>query len=49
MALVNLFGETADETIESIKEYINYDNELIKLKLIGLSSLAYRNQALVAA
>lgn len=41
---------TADELIESIKEYIDYyNNERVKLKLKGLSPIQYRNQALVAA
>lgn len=41
---------SADELIESIKEYIDYyNNERIKLKLKGLSPIQYRNQALVAA
>ena len=42
--------KSADELIENIKEYIDYyNNERIKLKLKGLSPIAYRNQALVAA
>ncbi len=42
--------KNADELIENIKEYIDYyNNERIKLKLKGLSPIAYRNQALVAA
>lgn len=41
---------SADELIESIKDYIHYyNNERIKLKLKGLSPIQYRNQALVAA
>ena len=41
---------TADELIESIKEYIDYyNNERIKVKLKGLSPIQYRNQALIAA
>ncbi len=41
---------SADELIESIKEYMDYyNNERIKLKLKGLSPIQYRNQALVAA
>jgi len=40
----------ADELIERIKEYIHYyNNKRIKLKLKGLSPIAYRNQALIAA
>lgn len=43
------FG-SADELIESIKDYIHYyNNERIKLKLKGLSPIQYRNQALQAA
>lgn len=42
--------QSADELIERIKEYIDYyNNERIKLKLKGLSPIAYRNQALAAA
>lgn len=42
--------KSADELIENIKEYIDYyNNERIKLKLKGLSPIAYRNQALIAA
>ncbi|MDX3775772.1 IS3 family transposase [Chromatiaceae bacterium AAb-1] len=42
--------KSADELIESIKEYIDYyNNQRIKLKLKGLSPIEYRNQALVAA
>lgn len=42
--------KSADELIESIKEYIEYyNNKRIKLKLKGLSPIEYRNQALVAA
>jgi putative transposase len=41
---------SADELIESIKDYIHYyNNERIKLKLKGLSPIQYRNQALQAA
>lgn len=42
--------KNADELIKAIKEYINYyNNDRIKLKLKGLSPIAYRNQALEAA
>lgn len=42
--------KSADELIETIKEYIDYyNNNRIKLKLKGLSPIEYRNQALAAA
>jgi putative transposase len=42
--------KSADELIETIKEYIDYyNNKRIKLKLKGLSPIEYRNQALAAA
>jgi len=42
--------KSADELITAIREYIDYyNNERIKLKLKGLSPIAYRNQALSAA
>lgn len=42
--------KSADDLIESIKEYIDYyNNKRIKLKLKGLSPIEYRNQTLVAA
>lgn len=40
----------ADELIAAIRKYIDYyNNDRIKLKLKGLSPIAYRNQALEAA
>lgn len=42
--------KSADELIETIKEYIDYyNNKRIKLKLKGLTPIEYRNQALAAA
>jgi putative transposase len=42
--------KSADELIETIKEYIDYyNNKRMKLKLKGLSPIEYRNQALAAA
>jgi putative transposase len=42
--------KSADELIETIKEYIDYyNNKRIKLKLKGLSPIEYRNQALAVA
>jgi len=42
--------ESADELIETIKEYIDYyNNKRIKLKLKGLSPIEYRTQAFAAA
>ncbi|MCG9730722.1 IS3 family transposase [Shewanella sp. Isolate13] len=42
--------KSATELVNAIKEYIEYYNhKRIKLKLKGLSPIAYRNQALVAA
>jgi putative transposase len=42
--------KSADELIETIKEYIDYyNNKRIQLKLKGLSPIEYRNQALAVA